>query len=65
MNRKELIEQLLDGEMNDSMFAVTINEEGERIFFEIDGIALACDSRRLGSCSYSPTIVINKTTDQW
>lgn len=65
MNRRELIEQLLGGEMDDVVFAVSKNDDGENIWFEIDGIARAPDSRKLGSCSYSPTILINKTTAEW
>jgi hypothetical protein len=65
MNRKELIEQLLDGDMNDCVFAVTESKDGERAFFEIEGIARACDSRKLGSCSYSPTMLITETTKEW
>lgn len=65
MNRRELIEQLLNGDMDDSVFAVTENDDGEKVFFELDGIARAPDSRKLGSCSYSPTILMTKTTQQW
>ena len=65
MNRKELIEQLLDGSMDDIVFAVTENEDGEKEYFELDGIALASESRKYGSCSFSPTILITKTTPQW
>ena len=65
MNRRELIEQLLNGDMEDCVFAVTENKDGERVFFEIDGIARSCDSRKLGSCSYSPTILLTETTREW
>ena len=60
MNRKELIEQLLDGEMNDSVYAVVINSNGDKIFFELEGIAQDCDSKKHGNYSYSPTILIEE-----
>ncbi|MDE1867894.1 MAG: hypothetical protein KGI08_09335 [Thaumarchaeota archaeon] len=65
MNRKELIEQLLNGDMEDNIFCLTIDENGDKQFFAVEGIARACDSRPYGSCSYSPTILIEKTKNIW